>query len=80
MTVGNVPNGPAKLEIYDMNGNFFVRSVNVTASNGTIEQRVDLGDLPAGSYMASVNTAMGRSDSSSHQGIANSEERTANSE
>ncbi len=59
ITVGNVPNGPAKLEIYDMNGTL-VRSVNVTATNGTIEQRVDLSDLPAGSYMASVNTAMGR--------------------
>lgn len=59
ISVNNVPNGSATLEIFDMNG-ALVRSMNVTSSNGTIEQRVDLSGLPAGSYMASVNTAQGR--------------------
>lgn len=57
--VTNVPNGPATLEIYDMNGTL-VRTVNVTAANNTIETSVDISGLVRGSYMASVNTPNGR--------------------
>jgi len=59
INVTNVPNGPAKLEVYDMNGTL-VRSINVSASNGTIDQRVDLSGLVSGTYMASVSTPEGR--------------------
>ncbi|MCX6141509.1 MAG: T9SS type A sorting domain-containing protein [Candidatus Kapabacteria bacterium] len=57
--VSSVPDGAATLEIFDMNGTR-VRSIPVTASNGTIDQRVDLSGLAAGTYMASVNTPQGR--------------------
>ncbi len=57
--VTNVPNGPATLEIFDMNGTL-VKFLNVTATNGVIDTSVDISGLARGSYMASVNTPQGR--------------------
>ena len=59
ISISNVPNGAATLELFDMNGTL-VRSIPVNAVNGVIDQRVDLSGLATGTYMASVNTPEGR--------------------
>ncbi len=59
VSISNVPNGAATLELFDMNGTL-VRSIPVNAVNGAIDQRVDLSGLATGTYMASVNTPEGR--------------------
>lgn len=57
--VSGLQDGPATIEIYDMNGTL-QRSIATTVVNGTIDQSVDVSALTTGTYMASVNTSRGR--------------------
>ncbi len=57
--VEGLNDGPATIDVYDMNGTL-VRSIPATVVDGSIEQRIDVSTLNAGTYMASVNTERGR--------------------
>ncbi len=52
-------NGPAKIEIFDMNGTL-VRTSTATVANGSLNTTVPTDGLAPGRYMVSVNASDGR--------------------
>lgn len=57
--MNNLANGPATIEVFDMNGNRkATHPVQVNA--GTIDTTIPTSDLAPGTYMVSVSTATGR--------------------
>lgn len=59
LTMQDMQNGPATIEVFTMNGSL-VKSVAVTISGNALDEMIDVSSLPAGTYMASVNTTAGR--------------------
>ena len=59
LEMDDMPNGPATVDVYTMDGNL-VKSVPVTISGNTLDTTIDVSSLPTGTYMASVNTTSGR--------------------
>lgn len=57
-TAPRLSDGPATIDIYDMNGTL-VRSLKGTIANGDVQERIDLNGLAKGQYMASIKAADG---------------------